>query len=115
MRIYRNRNYYNSYDDIYNYMNYKCVYDEKRLGKITTYLPSGAIVGKLFEHPEKQKIIHSECTSLYQHDVFSWEIIGKEFVYEKIEVDINIDNDECTNTRYNNNESNLILNPIKLK
>lgn len=22
MRIYRNRNYYNSYDDIYNYMNY---------------------------------------------------------------------------------------------
>ena len=61
----------------------KCVYDEKRLGKITTYLPSGAIVGKLFEHPEKQKIIHSECTSLYQHDVFSWEIIGKEFVYEK--------------------------------
>lgn len=34
---------------------------------------------------------------------------------DEIELDINIDNDECTNTRYNNNESNLILNPIKLK
>lgn len=60
----------------------KLTYNKERLSKITAYLPSGAIVGKLFDHPERQRIIHSECQSLYQHDVFSWEIIGKDFVYE---------------------------------
>ena len=61
----------------------KEIYDSKRLGKITAYIPSGAVIGRIFDHPEKQRLVHSECVTLYQHDVFSWEIVGKEFVYEK--------------------------------
>lgn len=58
-------------------------YNSDRLKKIMTYLPHGAIVGMLFTHPEKQKIVRSYRNSLYQHDAFSWEIVGKEFSYEK--------------------------------
>lgn len=58
-------------------------YDKKRIEKITTYLPQGSVVGRLFEHPEKQLIVHSDLNSLFQHDIFSWEIIGNDFVYEK--------------------------------
>lgn len=58
-------------------------YDKKRLKKITTYLPQGSVVGRLFDHPEKQLIVHSNLNSLFQHDIFSWEIIGNDFVYEK--------------------------------
>lgn len=61
----------------------KEIYDKERLKKITAYLPGGSLIGRLFDHPEKQKIIHSECVSVYQHDAFSWEIVGKDFVYEK--------------------------------
>jgi hypothetical protein len=61
----------------------KEIYDKERLKKITAYLPGGSLIGRLFDHPEKQKILHSECVSVYQHDAFSWEIVGKDFVYEK--------------------------------
>lgn len=61
----------------------KDIYNKERLEKITAYLPSGAVIGRLFDHPEKQRLVHSECITLYQHDVFSWEIMGNNFVYEK--------------------------------
>lgn len=80
-----------SYDTIIKTFNFdgqgiddeKEVYNKERLEKITAYLPSGSVVGRIFDHPEKQRLVHSECITLYQHDVFSWEIIGKDFVYEK--------------------------------
>ena len=60
--------------------------DEKylsRLHKVTTILPQSSTIGKLFEHREKIEIVKSLKNGLYQHDVFSWEVKGKDFVYEK--------------------------------
>ena len=67
------------------------VEDEKylnRLYKVSTILPQSATIGKLFEHKEKIEIVKSWKEGFYQHDLFSWEIQGKDFVYEKDLTDI---------------------------
>lgn len=48
--------------------------------KIRTYVPQSSIIGLLMEHEEPYTIIHSTQLSLLQHDTFSWEIMGKDFI-----------------------------------
>ena len=35
----------------------------------------------LLEHEEEYRIVHSTQTGLLQHDLFSWEVMGNDFVY----------------------------------
>ncbi len=53
---------------------------EDRLGKIVNYVPEESFVGLLFNHYEKQMIMKSSAKGFYQHDAFSWEIKGCNFV-----------------------------------
>lgn len=55
----------------------------KRTKVICSIIPQFAIVGRLFEHNEKTKVVHSNAIGFYQHDTFSWEVKGKHFVIEK--------------------------------
>ena len=41
------------------------------------------MIGRLFNHYEKVKVIHSNVEGFFQHDTFSWEVIGNRFVIEK--------------------------------
>lgn len=47
-----------------------------------TYLPQSSVVGMLLEHEEAFTIVHSKSIGIFQHDLYSWEIEGADFVTE---------------------------------
>lgn len=46
--------------------------------RIHTYVPQSSIIGMLMEHAEPYRVIRSAQVGVLQHDVFSWEVVGKE-------------------------------------
>lgn len=48
--------------------------------RLFTFVPESSVVGMLLEHSESYRIVKSTQTALWQHDPFSWEIRGKEFI-----------------------------------
>lgn len=57
--------------------------------RIRTFVPQSSIIGMIMEHEEPFTIIHSsQVGGIMQHDFFTWEVIGKEFLpVEEITVD----------------------------
>ncbi len=55
---------------------------------INTYIPQESVVGMLLEHEEKYTIVRSRALGILQHDIYSWDVKGKNF----IEVDTITDN-----------------------
>jgi len=51
--------------------------------KLKKICPDGAIIGAIFNPVEKCKYVKSTAKGLYQHDAFSWELLGREFVLAK--------------------------------
>jgi len=51
--------------------------------RVLTLLPQESIIGKLLEHGENYKIIHSTGKGLFQHDCLSWQVMGARLVEEK--------------------------------
>lgn len=49
--------------------------------RITTLVPQSSIVGMLLEHEETYRVIKCEQAGVMQHDGFSWEIEGPDFIY----------------------------------
>ena len=64
--------------------------------RIVSIIPQSSCVGRLFMHPEATLIIKSSNKRIYQHDVFSWLVDVKDFIYldeldkEAIELDEHI-------------------------
>ena len=50
------------------------------LGKTHTFLPQSSVVGMLLEHEEPYTVVKSRQVSLLQHDPYSWEVLGGDFV-----------------------------------
>jgi len=48
--------------------------------RIRTYVPQSSVIGMLLEHEEPYTVIRSKTVSLLQHDPYSWELMGREFV-----------------------------------
>ena len=48
--------------------------------KIKTFVPQSSVIGMLLEHEEPYIVIRSNQVSLLQHEIYSWEVIGKRFV-----------------------------------
>ncbi len=46
------------------------------LNKMTSYIPQGSVIGRLLEHKEKCIIVESIEKGIYQHDIFSWQVLG---------------------------------------
>lgn len=42
--------------------------------KIVEIIPKDSVVGRLFEHQERQLVVNSNAKGLMQHDVFTWNI-----------------------------------------
>jgi len=49
--------------------------------RIHTYLPQSSIVAVLLEHDNNYKIVQSNTVGLLQHDAFSWQVLGPDFLY----------------------------------
>lgn len=48
--------------------------------RIRTFVPQSSIIGMIMEHEEPYTIIRSDQIGIMQHDLFSWEVVGKDFV-----------------------------------
>lgn len=48
--------------------------------RIHTYVPQSSIIGMLMEHAEPYRVIKSAQVGILQHDVFTWEVMGKELI-----------------------------------
>lgn len=48
--------------------------------KIRTIIPQSSVIGMLLEHEEPYTIIKSKKIGLLQHDPYSWEVMGKDFI-----------------------------------
>ena len=59
---------------------FKRAYREQR-EKIHSFYPQFCVVGMTFNHPEEYKIVDSSGQNVFQHDAFSWNIIGTSFVF----------------------------------
>lgn len=51
------------------------------ISKLNKICPNGAIIGAIFDSFVDIKYAKSNAKGLYQHDAFSWEVLGKDFVY----------------------------------
>lgn len=48
--------------------------------KVHTYIPQSSVIGRLMNHREKYTVVESVQKGIMQHDLYSWQIVGKEFV-----------------------------------
>lgn len=48
--------------------------------RIRTYIPQSSVIGMLLEHEEPYTVIHSKSVGLLQHDLYSWEVLGRAFL-----------------------------------
>lgn len=48
--------------------------------KIMSLVPQSSIVGMIFENDKKYRVVKSIESGIMQHNAFSWEVYGKEFV-----------------------------------
>ena len=53
------------------------------LSKISSFVPQTSIIGKLMYHEEKYYIVKSTQKGIMQHDLYSWQVEGKDFIYLK--------------------------------
>ena len=53
---------------------------QEMINKVHTYIPQSSIIGRLMNHKEKYTIIESTQKGIMQHDLYSWQILGKEFI-----------------------------------
>ncbi|MEA4971823.1 MAG: DUF2974 domain-containing protein [Candidatus Metalachnospira sp.] len=48
--------------------------------RIKTIIPESSVVGMLLEHEEKYTIVKSAQSGILQHDSFSWQVLGTNFI-----------------------------------
>ena len=48
--------------------------------RIRTYIPQSSVIGMLLEHEEPFQVIRSKSVGLMQHDPYSWEVEGPNFL-----------------------------------
>ena len=48
--------------------------------KISTYIPQSSVIGMLLEHEEPYTVIRSKTVGLLQHDLYTWDVMGKDFL-----------------------------------
>jgi len=48
--------------------------------KIRTYIPQSSVIGMLLEHEEPYTVIRSKSVGLLQHDLYTWDVLGKDFI-----------------------------------
>ena len=68
------------------------------LNKIFTYIPQESIFGRIMEHAEKCEVILSIEKGVYQHDIYSWQVLRDKMVRaESLTDESNRINNKITN------------------
>lgn len=49
--------------------------------RVQRIVPQSSMIGILFEHHTNYEVVFSTQIGLFQHDMFSWQVLGDEFVY----------------------------------
>lgn len=49
-------------------------------GRVHSIMPKSSVVGMLLEHEESYTVVDSDQVGLWQHDGFSWQVLGTGFV-----------------------------------
>ncbi len=49
--------------------------------KVHTYIPESSVIGMLLEHEEAYSVIKSRQIGLLQHEPYSWEVMGGDFIH----------------------------------
>ena len=49
--------------------------------RLRTFLPRSSVVGLLMDHTSDYQVVRSSGRGILQHDVFTWEVLGKHPVY----------------------------------
>ena len=62
-------------DDVIETPEYK-----EMIEKVHTYIPQSSVIGRLMNHKEKYTVVESTQKGIMQHDLYSWQILGKEFI-----------------------------------
>ena len=72
---------------IYNYdgpgFDKKTVQDNKNkeiIKKVYTYIPQDSIIGRILEHEEEYEVVLSVEKGIYQHDIYSWQVLGNKMI-----------------------------------
>ena len=52
------------------------------LPRIHTYIPQSSIIGMLLEHKDPYTLIRSRTVSVLQHELYTWEVMGGDFIPE---------------------------------
>lgn len=62
----------------------------KICGRINTYVPQASFIGLILGHKEEHHVIHSSESKggLWQHNLYTWDIMGAEFIYEEKIVEV---------------------------
>lgn len=50
------------------------------IGKVNTYMPQDSIFGRLLNHEETYTVVQSVQKGIMQHDLYTWQVQGKDFV-----------------------------------
>lgn len=53
---------------------------QETIKKVHTYIPQSSIIGRLMNHKEKYTVVESVQKGIMQHDLYSWQVLGKEFI-----------------------------------
>ena len=48
--------------------------------RIRTYIPQSSVIGMLLEHEEPFTVIRSKSLGLLQHDLYTWDVLGRGFI-----------------------------------
>jgi hypothetical protein len=53
---------------------------KEMIEKVNTYIPQDSIFGRLLNHEEKYTVVKSAQRGVMQHDLYSWQLLGNEFI-----------------------------------
>lgn len=51
-------------------------------GQIRALAPQTSVIGRLLEHGAEYQVVHSSESGIQQHDPYSWEVLGADFISE---------------------------------
>lgn len=54
---------------------------QKTLEKVHTFVPQTSIIGRLLYHEENYTVVQSTQKGVMQHDLYTWQLQGKEFIH----------------------------------
>ena len=49
-------------------------------GRLRSFVPQGSVVGLLLAHPDEYTVVESVFVSVFQHDPYSWQVMGPAFL-----------------------------------